>query len=176
MIKSQAAANRAELEMRRLNTKAKAYYSGTDGFIVYETEGKYLIEFENTGDKDKEFNSFNELEEYFTELYEDYVANVIADEFDELYQGWNDDSSVRAEQAGERYHKGEKIVKLYNELFPDDWAEDTILKDHENGYLSINDGKDGNEYAYYLDENNCAVVNLATGEIDKDAIFIEENF
>lgn len=94
MIKSIAAANRADLELRRLNTKASAYYRGTDGFTIYEKNGEYIMEYRESNN-DREFKSFDELERNFTEMYEDYTAEVIADEFKELYQGWNDDRSVR---------------------------------------------------------------------------------
>lgn len=164
MIKSIAAANRADLELRRLNTKASAYYRGTDGFTIYEENGEYIMEYCESNN-DREFKSFDELEKSLTEMYEDYTAEVIADEFKELYQGWNDDLSARMNQAAERYHKAEKVVELYNELYANDWTEDTILKDHENGYLTINEGRDGNEYAWYGDELKSKAVNLATGEV-----------
>lgn len=167
MIKSIAAANRAELELRRLNAKASAYYRGTDGFTIYEENGKYILEYVEAND-DRRFDSFAELEKYLTEMYEYYTVELIADEFKELYQGWNDDRFIRAKGAAERYHKAEKIVDLYDEVYANDWTADTILKDHESGCLTINDGRDGNEYAWYLDGSTEKAVNLATGEVIGD--------
>ena len=40
-----------------------------------------------------------------------------------------------------------------------------IVKDYENGYLTINTGRDGNEYAWYSDEIKNKAVNLTTGEV-----------
>lgn len=163
-MKTQAAANRAELNLRQLNTKASAYYNGTDGFTVYECDGEFLRNYQDSNDVEK-FASFKELEQCFTMEYEYCVVATIADEFKELYQGWSDDILERANRAGERCYKAEKIVDLYNRLYGDDWTEDIILNDHEKGYLTINTGRDGEEYAWYADENNNIAVNLVTGAV-----------
>lgn len=59
--------------------------------------------------------------------------------------------------------QAEMIVKLYDEIYGDELVD--IVKDYENGYLTINKGRDGNEYAWYSDEIKNKAVNLATGEV-----------
>ena len=160
MLKSQAAINRAELELRKLSKRAREYYSVlSDGSWVEEYDGKFIVKYPTS--ETEEYDSLKDLDNAYREISEQLIAQNITLEFEAL----NDD-----------YDKAVSIIKLYNELFGDDWDEDNIINDYEYGYLTINEGKDGEEYAYYLDEKNCMVINLKTDEIDKDAIFIEANF
>ena len=62
----------------------------------------------------------------------------------------------------ENYKK--EIDTLYDYLEFDNNGRD-VTPDIKNGYLTINEGKDGQDYLYYLDESKDVALNIATGKI-----------
>ena len=56
------------------------------------------------------------------------------------------------------------IIKLYNHVgIPTE--EDSIIEDEENSYLTLNVGRDGKDYFWYVDENHSVAINIETKEI-----------
>lgn len=151
MKKNMTAIRKAESEMRNMNAKAQEYYRSTsDGSWVESYDGKVVVKY-GTGES-KEYPSIGELAKVFAEMYDNMTAETVAEEID-----------------GINHKQAEMIVKLYDEIYGDELVD--IVKDYENGYLTINTGRDGNEYAWYGDELKNKAVNLATGEvIDGDKI------
>ena len=54
------------------------------------------------------------------------------------------------------------ILKLYDYIAHDIAR---VTDDMKNGYLTLNTGRDNNNYYYYIDECNCVAVNVETLEI-----------
>ena len=145
MKKNMTAIRKAESEMTNINAKAKEYYRITqDGSWIESYDGKVIVKY-GTGEE-IEYPSIGELAKAFAEMYDNVTAEILADEIE----------GINLKQA-------EMIVNLYNELYGDELVD--IVKDYKNGYLTINEGRDGNEYAWYSDENKNKAVNLATGEV-----------
>ena len=67
----------------------------------------------------------------------------------------------------------ESARKLYDYL---EISEYLIPADMENGFLTENKGRDGQEYYFYFDGSTSAAINKATGEIVTDDARIEELF
>lgn len=148
MKKNITAIRKAEIEMKNMNAKAQEYYRSTsDGSWVESYDGKVIVKY-GTGES-IEYSSIGELAKAFAEMYDGVTAETVADE---IY-------GISLKQA-------EMIVNLYDELYGDELVD--IVKDYENGYLTINLGRDGNEYAWYGDELKNKAVNLATGEMIDD--------
>lgn len=145
MKKNMTAIRKAESEMINMNAKAQEYYRSTsDGSWVESYDGKVVVKY-GTGEN-IEYPSVGELAKAFAEMYDGVTVETVFEEID-----------------GINYKQAEMIVKLYDELYGDELVD--IVKDYENGYLTINTGRDGNEYAWYLAEGGEKAVNLATGEI-----------
>lgn len=145
MKKNMTAIRKAESEMVNMNAKAQEYYRSTsDGSWVESYDGKVIVKY-GTGEE-IEYPSIGELAKAFAEMYDNMTAETVADEID----------GINLKQA-------EMIVKLYDEIYGDELVD--IVKDYENGYLTINKGRDGNEYAWYGDELKNKAVNLTTGEV-----------
>lgn len=148
MKKNMTAIKKAESEMINMNAKAQEYYRNvSDGSWVESYDGKVIVKY-GTGEE-IEYPSIGELAKAFAEIYDNMTAETVADEID----------GISLKQA-------EMIVKLYDEIYGDELVD--IVKDYENGYLTINKGRDGNEYAWYGDELKNKAVNLTTGEVIDD--------
>lgn len=145
MQKNMTAIRKAECEMANMNAKAKEYYRSTsDGSWIESYDGKVIVKY-GTGES-REYSSIGELAKAFAEMYDDVTAETVAEEID----------GINLKQA-------EMLVKLYDEIYGDELVD--IVEDYENGYLTINEGRDGNEYAWYGDELRNKAVNLTTGEV-----------
>ena len=59
----------------------------------------------------------------------------------------------------------DRIFELYNYLGLD---VASIESDQANDYLTINKGRDGNMYAWYMDGTHDNAINIETGEIVDD--------
>ena len=153
MKKRQDAIRRAELALRTISKKAQDYYARiSDGSWIEEYNGEFIVKFVN--DEEERYSSLKKLNDSFCELYEEQAAMYISEEIDELQFD---------------YQKGRKIVKLYNEIFCDDWEIDSIIQDFKNDYLTINE-----KFAHYLDENYSYAIDLKNGEIAKGEVEIKE--
>ena len=71
----------------------------------------------------------------------------------------------------ENYKK--EIDTLYDYL---DLDVESAEEDYNNNYLTINKGKDGQDYLYYLDESKDVALNIATGKIIADLEELERIF
>jgi len=71
----------------------------------------------------------------------------------------------------ENYKK--EIDTLYDYL---DLDVESAEEDYNNNYLTINKGKDGQDYLYYLDESKDVALNIATGKIITDLEELERIF
>ena len=71
----------------------------------------------------------------------------------------------------ENYKK--EIDTLYDYL---DLDVESAEEDYNNNYLTINKGKDGQDYLYYLDESKDVALNIATGKIITDLEELERLF
>ncbi|HPZ24182.1 MAG TPA: hypothetical protein PLC25_05025 [Bacilli bacterium] len=71
----------------------------------------------------------------------------------------------------ENYKK--EIDTLYDYL---DLDVESVQTDIDNDYLTINKGKDGQDYLYYLDESKDVALNIATGKIITDLEELERIF
>lgn len=71
----------------------------------------------------------------------------------------------------ENYKK--EIDTLYDYL---DLDVESAEEDYNNNYLTINKGKDGQDYLYYLDGNKEGALNIATGKIITDLEELERIF
>lgn len=148
MKKNMTAIRKAEIEMRNMNAKAQEYYRSTsDGSWVESYDGKVIIKYD-TGES-IEYSSIGELAKAFAEMYDGVTVETVVEEIE-----------------GINHKQAEMIVKLYDEIYCDELVD--IVKDYENGHLTINKGRDGNEYAWYGDELKNKAVNLATGEVIDD--------
>ena len=66
-----------------------------------------------------------------------------------------------------------EIDTLYDYL---DLDVESAEEDYNNNYLTINKGKDGQDYLYYLDESKDVALNIATGKIITDLEELERIF
>ena len=71
----------------------------------------------------------------------------------------------------ENYKK--EIDTLYDYL---DLDVESAEEDYNNNYLTINKGKDGQDYLYYLDDNKEVALNIETGKIVKETEELERLF
>lgn len=65
------------------------------------------------------------------------------------------------------------IVKLYDYIAHDVAG---VPDDMRHDYLTLNAGRDGNNYYYYIDECNCVAVNVETLEIITDPDKLDDLF
>lgn len=151
MKKNITAIRKAESEMRNMNVKAQEYYRITqDGSWIESYDGKVIVKY--GAGEEIEYPSIGELAKAFAEMHDNMTVETVVEEID-----------------GINHKQAEIIVKLYDEIYGDELVD--IVKDYENGYLTINEGRDGNEYAWYGDELKNKAVNLTTGEmIDSEKI------
>lgn len=66
-----------------------------------------------------------------------------------------------------------RITELYNHM---EVNKETIENDWEHDYLTINTGRDGKDYIWYLDDKKNAAINLSNGEIIDNEQEIEKLF
>lgn len=145
MIANMAAIRKAENEMRNMNLKAQNYYRIiSDGSWVESYDDKVIVKY-GTGES-IEYSNISELSKAFAEMYDQLTVEILVDEIDRI-----------------NHKQAELIVELYNDIYGDEWLE--IAKDYEYGYLTINIGRDGFEYAWHYDEIISKAINLVTGEI-----------
>jgi hypothetical protein len=66
------------------------------------------------------------------------------------------------------YDAASKVgAKLYDHL-DCYYSSEMMRSDIENDYLTLNEGRDGNEYLVYVDENRCAAIRLSDEVIIED--------
>lgn len=145
MIKNQEALKRGSYYLNRMNLKAKDYMIKLGDYAVFEEDGKFVAE---TSMEEMDFDSFKDIERYFTILYEDYLAQKFANEIPELSQSFIYDGLGEGNRNAEIKSNGKRIVFLYNDLFGDNWTERTVFEDIKNEKLIIY-RLDGRHYAIY---------------------------
>lgn len=172
--KSEEAKARAKEKLKNLNERARTQYTQYKEYEligygdIYEEDGKYLIEAEEEGAEDKIFSSFEEIEKFYMDLYDDRLSKMMVTEVDELYpyNDESDDPAVAEKQYAQSYDKAKRIIGLYNELLdPSRNIELHLIFDYVKKYLRLI--RDNNmQYAIHIQYNpQCVrIVNLDTGK------------
>ena len=134
--------------------KAREYIRNNKKIEIFKAEDKYYLKFDDTGNNLKEFDDITRMEQYCKVMYESDVASEIVENIEVL--------SLDIDYP---YLKAKNIVKLYNEIFCDAWDLSHIMDSLNHGRLTINESEDGEQYAYYLDESYCKLIDLRSGKI-----------
>lgn len=85
--------------------------------------------------------------------------------------------AVRKEIVAMKYNEAEiKAMKMALDTVGIEPTDENMINNEKVDLLTINEGRDGNTYAWYMDENNSVIVNVDTMEISDDEELIENLF
>lgn len=97
-------------------------------------------------------------EEMVYESFEDYMSQMLAE---------------GQQKIGGYIDLTDAVKTLYNHI---DMDTDSIQADMDHDYLTQNEGRNGREYLWYMDNETCAAIDLETHDIHDDEEFFEEQF